>query len=122
MKIVTAAAGAALTLSTLPLLPAIATADGDGHPTTAQIEYAERQAANRGHLTKAQIEEAERTNGTQRSTSEDAGSLPRRAPVSGGDDAAAWQLALSAALGAALTGAAVLGSRQATRHRHAVTG
>jgi hypothetical protein len=122
MKIVTAAAGAALALSTLPLLPAIATADGDGRLTTAQVEYAERQAANRGHPTKAQIEAAERTNETQRSTSEDAGSLPRRAPLPGGDDAAAWQIALSAALGAALTGAAVLGARQATRHGHAVAG
>lgn len=109
----TAAAGATgLALCLLPLLAPAAAADSGAPRTKAQVEHDERS----GHPTKAQIEQRERdagvsTGGQQRVPS-------TGTTVAGG--AAAWQLALSAALGATVTGAVVLGSRRVSQHRHAV--
>jgi hypothetical protein len=117
---------AALTAAALPLLPAIAVADDGPHPSKAQIEYQERVAAATQHPTKAQIEYAERSRAAAGApASATAGSRSQttsRVPISDGGDAAAWQLALSAAAGAALTGGAVLASRQVSRHRQAIAG
>jgi hypothetical protein len=117
---------AALTVAALPLFPAVALADNDPQPNKAQIEYQERVAAASQHQTKAQIEYAERSQaaagGSASSASGSQSGTASQAPISDGGDAAAWQLALSAAVGAALTGGAVLASRQVTRHRHAVAG
>lgn len=108
-----------LALSVLPtalLVPAAATA-ATAPSTKAQVEHAEQQAAT--GTSKAQVEHAERTT-SSRTTSTGTTTSTSRPPAtgtSGGDDAAAWQLALSAALGAALTGGVVLASRQVTTHR-----
>lgn len=104
-----AAAVAALGLAGLTglLTPVVAAAAPAPHddlannsPSKAQTERAERDAASRG------------------------GAGERRDPIDipspTGGDAAAWQLALSAALGAAVTGGVVLASRQVSHHRHAV--
>lgn len=115
-----AAAVAAFALSALALLlsPTDASADTAGGPTKAGIEHSERLAAGADGLSKAQIEQRERE---QRTTG--GGAQQQLAPSSpsssSGTGAAAWQLALSAALGAALTGGIVVASRQVT-HRHAV--
>jgi len=112
-----AAAVAGFALSALPILlmPSAAAADtaprgASTTPTTkAAIEHAERQVADAGPTSKAQIEHRERG---QRGTAADQGGsrapLSPTAPSSSGDTgAAAWQLALSAALGAAVTGGVV---------------
>ena len=104
-----------LALSALPLvlLPAAALATTDPGPKAA-IEHAERQAAEPTEPNKAQIEHHE-------------AQLPGPAthdsqPVSGSTgDAALWQLAMSAGLGAALTGAVVVTSRRVGQHRHVAT-
>jgi hypothetical protein len=104
-----------LALSALPLvlLPAAALATTDPGPKAA-IEHAERQAAGPTHPTKAQVEHHEVQ-------------LPVPAshdpqPVSGSTgDAALWQLAMSAALGAALTGAVVVTSRRLGQRHHVAT-
>jgi hypothetical protein len=104
-----------LALSALPvvLLPAVALATTDPGPKAA-IEHAERQAAGPTHPTKAQVEHHE-------------AQLPVPAshdpqPESGSTgDAALWQLAMSAGLGAGLTGAVVVTSRRIGQHRRVAT-
>jgi hypothetical protein len=116
-----AAAGVTgLALFTLSLLATAAVADTTERRTKAQVEHAERSAAGPSHPTKAQIEQRERaelpTGGEQqRAPSPTGGSAG-----SGDSGAAAWQLTLSAALGATVTGGVVLASRQVSHHRHAV--
>jgi hypothetical protein len=112
-----AAAGATgLALCTLPLLVPAAVADTHEPRTKAQIEHAERLGGGQNHPTKAQVEQRERD---QASTGQ---GQQRNAPATpaSGDDAAVWQLALSAALGAAVAGGIVLTSRQVSHHRQAV--
>jgi hypothetical protein len=119
------ATSAALTLAALPLLPVVAVADTGPHPSKAQIEYQERAAAASQHPTKAQVEYAERSQAGANGPATADGSRSRtgtQAPISDNGDAAAWQLALSAAVGAALSGGVVLASRQVSRHRQAVAG
>lgn len=108
------AAALTLTLSTLPLvlLPAAALATTDPGPKAA-IEHAERQAAGPTQPTKAQVEHGE-------------AQLPVPAqhdpqPLGSTGDAALWQLAMSAALGAALTGAVVVTSRRMGQRHHVAT-
>jgi hypothetical protein len=104
-----------LALSALPLvlLPATALATTDPAPKAA-IEHAEQQAAGPTHPSKAQVEHRE---GRPAAPAD-------RQPVSGSgstSDAAAWQLAMSAGLGAALTAAVVVTSRRIGQHRHVAT-
>lgn len=121
-----AAGVAALTLSVLPFaLPTGASADtGPASRTKAAIEHEERLEGSGPH--KAQIEHAERQSAPVAGTTALAGTTaqggnPVDSPApSGGGNAAAWQLALSAALGATVTGGAVLAARLASHHRHAV--
>lgn len=112
-----AAAAAGLALFTLPALAPVAVADLSPTSTKAQIEHAEGLAAGPTNPTKAQIEQAEREQG---STVVRQGPAPSTPVSSGAGDAAAWQLALSAALGAVLMGSIVVASRQVSQHRHAV--
>ena len=108
-----AAVALALTAMPLVLLPAAALATTDPSPKAA-IEHAEMQAAGPTHPPKAQIEHHE-------------AQLPVPAshdpqPQSGSTgDAALWQLAMSAALGAALTGAVVVTSRRMGQRHHVAT-
>jgi len=116
----TALAGLALATSPFLLVAAPAAADAGGK---AAIEHAERQRDST--LTKAQIEQQERTSGagSDRSPGRDTNPVrPVNVPAlpSDGGNAAAWQIALSAALGAALGGGTLVASRQMSRHRHAV--
>jgi len=115
-----AAALAAFALSAVALLlvPTDAAADTARGATKAGVEHSERLAAGADGLSKAQIEQRERE---QRTTGGGAQQQPAPSSPSssGGTGAAAWQLALSAALGAVLTGGVVVASRQVT-HRHAV--
>jgi hypothetical protein len=104
-----------LGLSVLPtalLLPAIAAADAAAPSTKAQIEHAER-GATPAHTTKAQVEAAPAPATVPQSDHP-------TVPSSGSGDAAAWQLAVSAAFGAALAGGVIVASRQLTSHRHPV--
>ncbi len=104
-----------LALSALPLvlLPAVALATTDPGPKAA-IEHAERQAAGPTQPNKAQIEHHEAQLPVP------AGHEPQ--PESGSTgDAALWQLAMSAGLGAALTGAVVVTSRRIGQHSHVAT-
>lgn len=111
----TALAGLALAAAPFMLVADPAVADGN---TKAAIEHAEAQAAATTP-SKAQIEHQERVQKSSGGGSQlQSPQLP--APSSGGGGAVAWQLALSAALGATLTGGAVVASRQMTNHRHAV--
>jgi Flp pilus assembly protein TadB len=114
-----AAVGATgLVLCTIPLLVPAAVADTTQPKTKAQIERAERLAADQNRPTKAQVEQEERA---QASTGPGLQSnVPLTPPAPSDDDAAAWQLALSAALGAAVTGGIVLTSRQVSHHRQAI--
>jgi hypothetical protein len=114
-----AAAGATgLALCTLTLLVPAAVADTTQPRTKAQIEHAERLGGEQNHPTKAQVEQRERA---QASTGQgQQRNAPATPPASSDGDATAWQLALSAALGAAVTGGIVLSSRQVSHHRHAV--
>jgi Flp pilus assembly protein TadB len=116
-----AAVGATgLALCTVALLvpAAVAVADTTQPKTKAQIERAERLAADQNRPTKAQVEQEERA---QASTGPGLQSnVPLTPPAPSDDDAAAWQLALSAALGAAVTGGIVLTSRQVSHHRQAI--
>lgn len=110
-----AAGLAALLLASAPLLLAPSSAAADDR-TKAQIEHEETLTTPN----KAQIEHRE-TVRDQVSTSNTKVDAPARpSPVSGNDGAAVWQLALSAALGAALVGGGVIGARQMTQHRHAL--
>ena len=117
-----AAAGlSTLVLCSAPLLlPASAAADAGGK---AAVEHAERLAAGTAEPNKAQIEQRERqersTGGTTRPDSP-AVQAPAPAPASGAGGAAAWQLALSAALGATLAGGVLVANRQVSSHRHVV--
>lgn len=120
-----AAISAAL-LSTAPLLlaPTGASADeeqrGKAYIGKAYIEYVERNADLRMPATgtKAQIEHIERERQSVPRSAEQ--QIPVEPAPAGGGKAAAWQLALSAALGAAVTGGAVVASRQVSQHGHAV--
>jgi hypothetical protein len=113
-----AAAAAGLALFTLPVLVPVAVADTSPSRTKAQIEHEEQRASiDAINPSKAQIEQRERQ---QNSAGEGQGTAPSTPVSSGAGDAAAWQLALSAALGATLMGGIVLVSRQVTQHRHAV--
>lgn len=117
---------ATLALSTGPLMLAVPAAADTAGGTKAGIEYSERmysqrQAAGAGDLSKAQIEKRERDQAGS------GGGGQQRSPSSGstsggtvGGDATAWQLALAAALGAGLTGAVVVASRQVSQHRQPV--
>ena len=112
-----AAAAAGLALFTGPVFLPAAVADTSPLTTKAQIEHAERAATGPSHPTKARVEQRER----QQSLSGEGQRTSPSTPVSSGaGDAAAWQLALSAALGATLMGGIVLVSRQVSQHRHAV--
>ena len=124
----TGVTGAALTLATLPLLPVVALAHEAPVPNKAQIEYQERvQAPLRlhygvvadSHLTKAQIEYNERTSASTGSTSSQVSKPQTQLRIDSGD-AAVWQLAVSAAAGALLTGGVVLTSRGMGRRRQAL--
>lgn len=118
-----AAAVATFALSALPLLflPSAAAADTTPGATKAGAEHAERLAAEGDRPSKAQIEQRERK-GT--SGGDQGGSRQQQspsAPSSSGDTgAAAWQLALSVAFGATLTGGVVLASRQVSHRRRVV--
>jgi hypothetical protein len=109
-----AALALALSALTLVLLPAAALAATTFPSPKAAIEHAEMQAAGPTHPTKAQVEHHE-------------AQLPVPArhdpqPESGSTgDAALWQLAMSAGLGAVLTGVVVVTSRRIGQHRHVAT-
>jgi len=108
-----AALAVALAALSLVLLPAAALATTDPGPKAA-IEHAERQAAAPTHPTKAQVEHHEARLSVPTS--------PDPQPASGlTSDAALWQLAMSAALGAALTGAVVVASRRMGQRHHVAT-
>ncbi len=111
-----AAGLAVLVLSTGPflLMPSSAAADGD---TKAGIEHAERQAVEPPN--KARTEFLERQVTSSSGQVDRAPSVPT-SPSGGGGTADAWQLALSMALGATLTGGVVLASRQVSQHQQAV--
>ena len=111
-----AAAAAGLALVALPVFLPVAVADTT-RSNKAQIEHAERAATGPNGPTKAQIEQREREQGL---TGEGQGTAPSTPVSSGAGDAAAWQLALSAALGAAVMGGIVVVSRQVSQHQHAV--
>lgn len=115
-----AVAVAALALSTSPLLLAVPAAADTSGSTKAGIEYAERQASGGDRPNKAQIEKGEREQGTGGG----GGAVQEPAPSSGSstgtNGTTAWQLALSAALGAGLTGGVVVASRQVSQRRQAV--
>lgn len=117
----TVLAAAAFTLAASPLVLAPpAVADGAGK---AAIEYSERQATGSGGLTKAQIEQREREqagSGGTRTGSSTQQNPPPTIPAGGDSGAAAWQLALSAALGAVMAGGFVVAARQVGHHRHPV--
>ena len=122
----TTAARVLLTLTVLPtalLVPTIAAADTAAHPTKAQVEHAERESAATAHPTKAQVEYAERQSGA---TAQVGHAEPAARPgtpsvsTSGSGDAAAWQLALSAAVGALVTGAAMVAGRRLGEHPRAL--
>ena len=125
------ATGAALTLASLPLLPMVAVAQEEPVPNRAQIEYQERVSAplrlhygtELGQPTKAQIEYLERTSAaaSSSSTSGSGSQVQSQPSTSDSGDAAVWQLAVSAAAGALLTGGVVLASRNMGRHRHALS-
>lgn len=111
------AASLALALSAVSAvaLPA-ATAAATGPRTKAAIEHAERQTVTPTHPNKAQIEHDESTTGRPAGQQV----TPSTADSSGGLDATAWQLALSAALGALVTAGVVVGSRRVGHHGEAV--
>jgi hypothetical protein len=123
------ATGAALTLASLPLLPMVAVAQEEPLPNRAQIEYQERVSAplrlhygtEVGQPTKAQVEYMERTNAATSSTSGSGSQVQSQSSTSDSGDAAVWQLAVSAAVGALITGGFVLTSRGVVRHRHALS-
>lgn len=113
-----AAAVAALVLSALPCLVSPSSATADTATTKAGIEHVERLAATSDHPSKAQIERQERESATVGGTD----SRPVDVPSSpgGSSDPVVWQLALSAAAGAALTGGAVIAGRKVNQQGHAV--
>ena len=108
------------TLTGAPLLAAGIAQAADTAPSRskAAIEHDERlttgSTSTTGQLTKAQIEHGETAARSTSSGSTDDGA--GRAAATGGD-AAAWQLATAAALGALVTGAAFAGARQVAQHR-----
>jgi hypothetical protein len=107
-------------LAVTPLLCSAAAAAEGGNSATrskAAIEHDERVAAA-APSTKAQIEHDEMTvRDTGTSGSEQSDRITNGQTPATGGDAAAWQLAVSAALGAAVTGAAFVGARQVAHHR-----
>ncbi len=116
----TAAARLLLTLTVLPtalLVPTIAAADTTPPSTKAQIEHAEQLSART--VTKAQVERSERAAATTTATTatRTTTSTTQSPAHSGEGDAAAWQLAVSAVLGAAVAGGVMVTSRQLTNHR-----
>jgi len=121
-----AATVATLTLTALlaaaPMLATSATAADDGGSSTsrskAAIEHDEWVAAA-APSTKAQIEHEETASRDAGTTGSPADRSTSSQTATGGGDAAAWQLAASAALGAVITGAAFVGARQVSMHRAA---
>ena len=113
-----AAAVAALVLSALPCLVSPSSAAADTATTKAGIEHAERLAAGGDHPSKAQIEREERESATVGGT--DRRPVETPSSPSGSSDPVVWQLALSAAAGAALTGGAVMAGRKVNQQGHAV--
>ncbi len=111
-----AAAMAALALSTSPLLLTVPAAADTSGPSKAAIEHAERQATGPAGLTKAQIEQREREQ-ARPGTPPGPRTGPEPAPTSGDGGAAAWQLALSAALGAVMAGGVLVVARQVGSQR-----
>ena len=117
-----AAAVATLTLAgslaLVPLTVHTARADGSGQ-SKAAVEHQERlsAASTDQPSSKAQIEHQEMTARDTTSRPSTSGDPAGRPSSSSSGDAAAWQLAASAALGAAVTGAAFLGARQMADHR-----
>ena len=105
----------------LLFIPTAAAAAAEPVATTkAGIEYTERLAAEQLR-SKAQVERDERASQSPASRTIGGGALPGAVDRhSSGGGAAAWQLALSAALGAAVTGGLVVASRQINQHRHAI--
>jgi hypothetical protein len=101
------------------VLPAVAVA-GETTPslTKAQIEHAEVVARLAG-TTKAQVEHAERVRLSQDSAAPTTVPAPSR-PAAAPGDATNWQLALSAALGAAVAGTGVVAARRLGQHAAAV--
>jgi hypothetical protein len=115
---------ASVAVATLPLLPAAAQADGRSHPTKGQVEYAERVAATgrqatADHPTKARVEHAELPSAPGGPTTAREHRAPDRDDAGGGW-ATGWQLALSAAAGASVTGLVVAGGRRNGRGRAAL--
>ena len=95
-------------------LPVVAFAADEPAPVNkAQVEYVERQATP--NPPKAQVEHDERSDAGQPGRTEESTS---GSSSSGGLDAPAWQLALSAAGGAVVAGAAVVGTSRVRRHQH----
>jgi hypothetical protein len=111
----------------LILVPAAASAATVSQPNKAQTEYAER--SNASHPNKAQAEYAERSNASHpnKAQAEYAErTAPRNQPpattshpvqLPSGSDPVAWQLALSAAAGSALTVLAMAGARRVGNRR-----
>jgi hypothetical protein len=116
-----AAAVSTIVLSALCYLIVPSGANADAAPvvgTKAGIEHAERLAAGEPvPSTKAQIEHHERASSLVDSPAREA---PVGVPAPSNNSVAAWQLAFSAALGAALTGGVLLAARQVNHHRQAV--
>lgn len=113
---------AALALSTSPLLLAVPAAADTSGGTKAGIEYAERLASGGDRPTKAQIERDERSqagsgSGSDRSNKPEHGTT---VPTGADSGAAAWQLVLSAGLGAVVAGGVLAAGRQVSSHRHPV--
>ena len=111
---------AAAVLSGSVLVPgAAALATGPAPTVKAQVEYAERQAMAADHPTKAQVEYAERSRPAAAAGA--AGPSVTAATTSStpstGRDAAPWELAVSAAFGAALAGGVIVTSRRVLDHR-----
>jgi hypothetical protein len=119
-RIARAAAVATLTLTgslaLVPMTVSAALADGSGQ-SKAAIEHQEllSAASTNQPSSKAQIEHQEMT--ARDSSSSTSTSTDPAGSASSSGDAAVWQLAISAALGAALTGSAFLGARQMANHR-----
>ena len=113
-----AVGAAGLALAVLPFLVPSAVADSTTPGSKAQIEYAERSAAGL-HPSKAQAERDERERasfGRGRAAVGREGTTRSAPGGSDSNDAAAWQLAL----GAAVTGGAVLVSARVVSHKPAV--
>ncbi len=115
-----AVAVATFALSTAPLLLAVPAAADTPGGTKDGIRYDERQTPGVDQESKAHIEQRER--GQRAGTGSGGAVQTPTSPSSssGGAGATAWRLALSAALGAGLTGGIVVASREVSQRRQAV--